>query len=74
MFRFARALSSSVHGAATYKGTMKGLLFVGLAALLWMLFDFSVSTSVLISFIAYLAAGGWRFADVVIHTLPRDAR
>ena len=74
MFRFARALSRTVHGAATYRGTMFGLVFLGLAGLLWLLFDFTFLTSGLISFIVYLAAGGWRFADVVIHTLPRDAR
>ena len=74
MFRFARSLSRTVHATASYKATMKGAAFAGVAAVLWLLFGFSLTTASFLSFIAYLATGGWRFAEVVINTLPRDLK
>ena len=74
VFRFARSLSRTAHATTSYKATMKGALFAGGAAVLWLFFGFSLTTASLISFIAYLATGGWRFAEVVFRTLPRDIR
>ena len=74
MFRFARSLSRTVHAIPSYKTIMKGAVFVGAVAVLWLFFGFSLTTASLLSFIAYLATGGWRFAEVVINTLPRDLK
>ena len=76
-FRFARQLSVSVRalgGILTCRMWLKCLLFFALGVSLKLFFGFGTLLSSAAVFAVYLVTGGWRFAYVVVKTLPRDAR
>ena len=75
-FRFARQLSAGVRTVDMLANRMalKALAFLGLGVSLKLFLGVGVFLSIALVFAAYLATGGWRFAYVVVKTLPRDMR
>lgn len=76
-FRFARQLSANVRtlgSILTDRMWLKGLSFLALGVSLKLLLGFGILFSSAVVLVVYLVTGGWRFAYVVVKTLPRDAR
>ena len=72
-FRFARQLSTGVRALGS-KMSLKAVGFVAVAVGLKLVFGTGVLLSAGAAFTLYLVTGGWRFAVIVVKTLPRDVR
>ncbi|KAL8558160.1 hypothetical protein ACOMHN_035465 [Nucella lapillus] len=76
-FKFARQFSASVRIAGdmlTNRMWQKTALFLALGVVFKVIFGMGTLLAILAVFAVYLATGGWRFAYVVVRTLPRDVR
>lgn len=76
LFRAARVLNSLVSYLPrnSLRMVLKWAAFAGLAAVLRGYLGLSNLQTAAGVFAVYLATGGWKFAWVVIKTLPRDVR
>lgn len=76
-FRFARQLSACVRTGGyifTMEMWTKWLFLIAVGVFLKLVFALGTLVTLAVVFIIYLATGGWRFAYVVLKTLPRDAK
>ncbi|KAK7095529.1 long-chain fatty acid transport protein 1-like [Littorina saxatilis] len=76
-FKFARRLSTCVRAGGsvvTDRMWLKVLIFLALGVSLRVFLGVGTLLAVAATFLVYLATGGWKFAVVVVKTLPRDVR
>lgn len=73
VFTFASLLSRVVH-SETVRMVSKVAAFGALLGILWVYFGFSLFWALIVTFVAYLLTGGWKFVKVAYLTLPRDLR
>ena len=74
LFKAARFLTIFFHSLPPVRTMLKLGLFGGLAAILRGYFELEWRTVGVAVVTVYLATGGWRFAKILVRTLPRDLK